>query len=272
MKTKARILCVDDEPNVLKAIRRVFLEEDCEVLTAENAQDAIRILEETQPVQVVIADYRMPGLNGVEFLKAVCRRWPETVRIVLSGYADTAAVVDAVNEGQIYKFISKPWDERDLKHTVANAMERYRLVMENSRLNHDLKRANDELKVMNENLEAMVEQQTERLMVQNAILMRSQKILDRLSVAVVGMDADGLVVQANSRALEMLCRGEGSLMGMDRRESLPEVLNSFHDMVRERGSVREKAKIDGIPVVLMGDLLGSPAQCEGVVIAIISEA
>ncbi|HOJ13067.1 MAG TPA: response regulator [Deltaproteobacteria bacterium] len=271
MSGLARILCVDDEPNVLSAIRRVFIDEDYEVLTATSVEDGLRILSEVQPVQVVIADYRMPGINGVDFLKEVCRRWPDSVRIVLSGYADTAAVVDAVNEAGIYKFMAKPWNDRDLKHTVHNAVEHYRLATENARLNRDLQRANDELKVLNENLEAMVEQQTQELLVQNRILMRAQEILDSLPLAVVGVDGDGIVVQANRAAREILGVGGRGLIGMDRRDALPEVINSFCGLVIEKGSARCRGELYGSPVTLMGNELGSPSKREGVVIAAIRE-
>ena len=111
MEERARILCVDDEPNVLRALERMFLDEEYEILTAPSALEGLQALERIQPVQIVVSDYRMPAMNGVDFLREVCRRWPDTVRIVLSGYADTAAVVAAINDGEIYKFIPKPWND-----------------------------------------------------------------------------------------------------------------------------------------------------------------
>jgi two-component system NtrC family sensor kinase len=120
-----RILCVDDERNVLRAVERLFLDEDYEILSAQTGEEGLLILEHEKNIQIVLSDYRMPGMNGVEFLREVCRRHPETERIVLSGYANTAAVVDAINEGEIYKFIPKPWDDEELKSTIQSGLERY---------------------------------------------------------------------------------------------------------------------------------------------------
>jgi len=117
------ILCVDDEANVLKSLRRLFLDENYEILTAESGQEGLALLEQHQPVQVVISDYRMPEMDGVAFFKEVHERWPDTVRIVLSGYADTAAVVAAINEGQVYKFIPKPWNDDELKVAIGKAVD-----------------------------------------------------------------------------------------------------------------------------------------------------
>jgi len=121
-----KILCVDDEPSVLNALRRLFLDEEYTIITATSAQDGLKLLESEHP-QVVLADYRMPIMNGVEFLKEVLTLWPNTIRIVLSGYADTAAVVAAVNEGQIFKFMAKPWNDDELKLTIAKAIKSYSL-------------------------------------------------------------------------------------------------------------------------------------------------
>jgi two-component system NtrC family sensor kinase len=124
MDQPIRILFVDDEINVLRSLERVFLEENYEILTASTGTEGFSVLQTVSPVQVVISDYRMPGMNGVDFLKEVRKLWPDTVRIVLSGYADAASIVAAINEGQIYKFIPKPWNDDELKVTVVNALER----------------------------------------------------------------------------------------------------------------------------------------------------
>jgi len=160
---KTLILCVDDERNVLRSLERIFLDDDYEILTASSAEEGLRILEDNGPFQVVISDYRMPAMDGVEFLKEVYRRWPDTVRIVLSGYADTAAIVSAINEGRIYKFIPKPWNDNELRVTVANALERYALQKRNRELLAELSRANDEL-------EQKVKQRTSELELRNHAL------------------------------------------------------------------------------------------------------
>lgn len=124
MRETTRILFVDDEPHILRAIKRLFMDEAYEILTALSGTEGLRVLESADPVPVVVSDYRMPGMNGVSFLSEVRRRWPDTVRIVLSGYADTAAVVAAVDEGRISRFVPKPWDDHELKAAVASALNR----------------------------------------------------------------------------------------------------------------------------------------------------
>ena len=109
-------------------------------------------------------------MNGVEFLSEVRKRWPETVRIVLSGYADTAAIVSAINEGQIYRFVAKPWNDDELRVTVANALERYDLGRKNLELTEELRRKNDELTTLNRDLERRVIERTEALTTQNRLL------------------------------------------------------------------------------------------------------
>jgi len=121
MGEPTRILCVDDERNILRSLTRPFLDDPYEILTAPSGAERLLILAQSGTVPVVISDYRMPGMNGVEFLSEVRKRWPETVRIVLSGYADTGAIVSAINEGQIYRFVAKPWNEDELRVAVANA-------------------------------------------------------------------------------------------------------------------------------------------------------
>jgi len=148
MCEQVRILCVDDEVNVLQSLRRMFLDDDYELLTASSAAEGLEILKREDPVQIVISDYRMPVMNGVDFFREVCAKWPDTVRIVLSGYADAAAIVAAINEGQIYKFVPKPWNDDELKVTVVNALEKYRLQKYNALLLDKLSRSNEKLILM----------------------------------------------------------------------------------------------------------------------------
>ena len=131
MGENIKLLCVDDERNVLRALERIFMDEEYEILTASSGEEGLAFLAENPDIQVVISDYRMPGMNGVEFLRQVCEKHPDTVRIVLSGYADTTAVVSAINEGQIYKFVSKPWSDEELRQTVAKAVESFALHHQN---------------------------------------------------------------------------------------------------------------------------------------------
>ncbi|MGV1099511.1 response regulator [Thiovibrio sp. JS02] len=224
MQEAVRILCVDDEVNVLRALERLFLDEEYEILRACSGEEGLEILEAEPAVQVVLSDYRMPGMNGVDFLKKVCALRPDTVRIVLSGYADTAAVVEAINEGKIYKFIPKPWNDDELKVTISKALDFYFLQKKNRELTEDLSASNEELRLLNENLEQLVRERTEELLFQNRVLRHSQFILDALPVGVLGLDVDNAIVQCNHSAGEVIGTACGVLTGTRAREVLPRAL------------------------------------------------
>ena len=138
MSDTIKLLCVDDERNVLRALERIFMDDDYEILTASSGEEGLCHFDKNPDISVVISDYRMPDMNGVEFLSQVCKKYPNTVRIVLSGYADTASVVSAINEGQIYKFVSKPWSDEELRQTVAKAVESFALHQQNQRMSMEL--------------------------------------------------------------------------------------------------------------------------------------
>jgi type II secretory ATPase GspE/PulE/Tfp pilus assembly ATPase PilB-like protein/FixJ family two-component response regulator len=128
------ILFVDDEINVLKAMQRIFRQESYRLLTAKNGSEALQVLQDQHTVHVVVCDYRMPGMTGAELLKQVKAKWPGTIRIMLTGYADVDAVMGAVNEGAVYKFITKPWNDHDIRLTIGLALEQYDLIQENNHL------------------------------------------------------------------------------------------------------------------------------------------
>jgi DNA-binding NtrC family response regulator len=144
-----RILLVDDEPHIISSLKRVLLEESYEILSASNAEEGLKLLEGTR-VKVVISDERMPGMDGAEFLSIVRNSHPETVRIMLTGYASLEAAMKAVNGGEIYRFFMKPWDDLELILAIRTAVERYDLEEENRRLLAIVRRQARELKAMEE--------------------------------------------------------------------------------------------------------------------------
>ena len=125
--TGYRILLVDDEPNVLKALQRVFRQENYEVVTVASGQEALALLRK-EIFHLIISDYMMPGMTGAELLKQVKALKPETIRIMLTGHADTGAVMGAINEGAVYKFILKPWNDDELRVTVALPLQHRWLI------------------------------------------------------------------------------------------------------------------------------------------------
>lgn len=158
----AGILFVDDEANVLKALRRLFHNEPYVTYFASSGAEGLEILRQNA-VDLIISDMRMPEMSGAEFLTQVVMQWPETIRILLTGYADMQSTIDAVNKGRIYNYCNKPWNDEELKLLVRNALEQKRLREERDRLSDIVHQQNQELKELNEHLEEKVEQRTEQL-------------------------------------------------------------------------------------------------------------
>jgi FixJ family two-component response regulator len=157
------ILIVDDERNILTALGRLFRKEPYRILTADNAEEALLILKQGEQPKVIISDQRMPKIDGAEFLALVKDILPDTIRIMLTGFSDINAAMEAINKGGIYRYILKPWNDQELKITVKRAIERYDLVQQNMGLTQELKQKNITLENLNQNLEQMVKERTSEL-------------------------------------------------------------------------------------------------------------
>lgn len=127
------IMIVDDEPNILNALGRLFRREGFNVITAESGEAGLELIRKNE-VAVVISDQRMPGIDGVEFLQQLMVLSPDTIRFMLTGYADMKSVLDAINRGEVYRFITKPWDDEKLKEVVSEALEKYRVAVSSKKL------------------------------------------------------------------------------------------------------------------------------------------
>lgn len=141
------LLLVDDSPSVIASLKRVFYAEDIDIYSAESGTTGLDILAQ-RPIKVVISDEMMPGMTGTEFLKAVKERYPFVIRMILTGNASIEAAMRAVNEGEIYRFFSKPWDDVQLLLAVRSAFEKYDLEAENRLLLQTVKRQAVELKLI----------------------------------------------------------------------------------------------------------------------------
>ncbi|MBI4715343.1 MAG: response regulator [Nitrospirae bacterium] len=180
MESSARqtILLVDDEENILNALRRALRKEPYDILTATAGPEGLRLLE-GRTVALVCSDHRMPEMSGVEFLDQVKRRSPETLRIMLTGYADIHAATEAINRGEVYRFISKPWDDEDLRGIIREAVSRYALIRENRELHRLTELQNLELKELNTHLERKVEERTREVQAKNRELGNLYQDLER---------------------------------------------------------------------------------------------
>lgn len=123
------ILCVDDEAGILSALRRLFRAKGLAVQVAQSGQAGLALMQ-TQAFDLVISDMRMPEMDGVTFLEQVRLRWPDTMRLLLTGYADINAVMGAINKGEIYRYIAKPWDDNDIFLVVRGALQHRAMEME----------------------------------------------------------------------------------------------------------------------------------------------
>lgn len=157
------ILLVDDEADVLNALKRLFrTRKHITVFTVSDAREAIKILSQNQ-IDLVISDQKMPGVEGHKFLGYVKDHFPDVVRIMLSGYAEQENMLAAINKGEVYRFITKPWDNQDLLVTVEKALEHGSLERENRRLSEELRLKNEHLEELNKDLEEKVKQRTANL-------------------------------------------------------------------------------------------------------------
>lgn len=156
---KQNILFVDDEENVLRSLQRLFADEEYEVYTAISAEKGLDALKENE-IAVIVSDMRMPGMSGVEFLERARELYPDSIRIVLSGYADANVMMDAINKGSTHRYVTKPWNDDELVSTIRDSAERYRLTQENRYLTGLTLKQNEELKKWSAELELNVQEQT----------------------------------------------------------------------------------------------------------------
>ncbi len=267
-----KILCVDDEKNVLRALQRVFMDEHFDILTAASGEEGLALIEKNPDILLIISDYRMPGMNGVDFLKKAFEQLPDSIRIVLSGYADTASVVSAINEGKIYKFIPKPWNDDELLLTIKEAIEVYYLRQKNERLADDLMEANDELIQLNEGLEEQVASRTAELKFQIRAMRFSHNVMDAMPAAVLGLAPDGLIVLGNKLSETLFSDKAQSLVGMDWKQIFPENLQYIASCVVENGHAEQEVTINDKAFLVRGAQLPPTEDQEGIVLMLSPQA
>ena len=156
------VLFVDDELNILKAVQRLLRDGEMSVLCASRASEALELLER-HPVQVVVSDQRMPEVSGVDFLAQVRSRHPDIVRIMLTGYTEMTVAVEAINRGEIFRLITKPWNDDELRATLRQAFDHAAMKHEIKRLNQVTREQNFKLQDMNRSLEAKVRDRTKQV-------------------------------------------------------------------------------------------------------------
>jgi response regulator RpfG family c-di-GMP phosphodiesterase len=235
------ILCVDDEENILNALKRLLRNEEYRMFATADIDEAFTILEKN-PVHLVISDQRMPQMSGTEFLSTVKTRYPEVIRIILTGCTDVDSITEAVNKGLIYKFLLKPWNDEDLKLDIRQALGQYDLILNNRRLQETILEQNEQLRLMNENLEEMVRKRTKELEIKNHALELARAILEDVPVAVVGVGAEGIVAFINREASRLAGTAFSISVGRDIADSIPpEIAAEIMKNIDIRKTVRLKA-------------------------------
>lgn len=137
------VLYIDDEIHNLNSFKAAF-RRDFNIHVAQSAREGRKILEQNE-IAVIVTDQRMPVMTGIEFLESIIPVYPDTIRILLTGFSDINAVMDAINRGQVYKYLVKPWADEELKMYIQNAIEIYHLRKENRELANKLELANKQL-------------------------------------------------------------------------------------------------------------------------------
>jgi response regulator RpfG family c-di-GMP phosphodiesterase len=267
------LLLVDDEENITSALVRLLRRDGYQILRANSGEAGLELLTQNE-VGVIISDQRMPGMTGVEFLGKVRELYPDTVRVVLSGYTELNSVTDAINRGAVYKFLTKPWEDELLRANVEEAFQRYEMKMENARLARELKTANDELLRINHELEQRVQEKTREVMRNLEILQVSQEVLERLPVAVVGVGNDGVIAIANRNAHRMFLANESHpLLGEIATDVIPaEFMNCISGAEGNKPDGKLQCRLaDGRHAKCWCSPMGEMSLSKGIVLVMVAD-
>lgn len=250
-----RVMLVDDEVCILRSLTRLLRNEPYELITANSPTEALELLS-LQPVDLIISDQRMPEMCGTELLKRVCQQWPHTIRIILSGYSEVSSILNAVNEGAIYKYLTKPWNDEELKLNIRRAVEQVALIDQNQSLLRRIEEQNHQLVAANEQLH---QRATDAMFG----LSFTRELLNTISAGVIGVDTDGMVVGTNDRAAELLGVGFTELHGAQAEHVLPQELLGVLETHEASGTdeyCTEIALSDGPVQVCTRDLIVDKAK------------
>lgn len=208
------VLFVDDEVNILKAIQRLLRNEQMTVLTASRPQEALELLDRSD-AQLVVSDQRMPEMSGVDLLSSVRERHPDMVRMMLTGYTEMNIAVEAINKGEIYRLITKPWNDDELKATLRQAFDHFDLKREIKRLNQVTREQNFKLQDMNKNLEGKVRDRTRQLDVKNKELRTAY--IQTIRALAEAIDAKDAYTRGHSERVAVYASRIAREMNLDRQ-------------------------------------------------------
>ncbi len=225
--TTYTVLFVDDEPNILRAIKRALFTMDITLLLADSGAKALDLMSK-HDVHVVISDMKMPQMSGAELLEQVAINYPETFRVVLTGYADIESTIKAVNQGKIHRYLQKPWDNQELIAVVEEGLERVKLKAENLRLQKLTRLQNKKLRDVNASLEQVVQKRTRQIKAALNKIEKHNLAMEQVLFNVISINPDingkfaieGLTYrQAENRYISLTANKSDSDLGEDDGET-----------------------------------------------------
>ncbi|HEX8964685.1 MAG TPA: HD domain-containing phosphohydrolase [Rhodocyclaceae bacterium] len=268
------LLFVDDDAGIVAALRRLFRPLGYRIFTAQSGAAALDILA-AEAVDLVVSDMRMPNMDGAAFLREVRARWPGAVRLLLTGYSDIASTIAAINQGEIYRYISKPWNDEEIVCTVRDALERRRLERENLRLGELTRRQNEQLKELNAGLELKVAERTAELMQALDSLEAAHGELKRGFLGTVRVfsgliELRGSRLAGHSRRVAELARAMAPRLGLDDTAAQDLVMAALlHDIgkIGLPDTVLERP-FNALPAEVRAEVMKHPATGQMVILGI----
>ncbi|HTH43816.1 MAG TPA: EAL domain-containing protein [Oxalicibacterium sp.] len=257
-KPERKLLLVDDEPGILSALRRQLRLDGYKIMTACDGASGLEVLAQTK-IDVIVSDQRMPGMTGVEFLRKVKTLYPDTVRIVLSGFTELQSVTDAVNEGAIYKFLTKPWDDNQLRGHIAHAFQHKEMADENRRLNLQVRVANQGLASANRELETALLYKQQQIQRREISLDIVREALQHVPMPIIGLDEDQIIAFANGAACELF-DSAGAMLGTPIAELIPVLANPMPEDISEQS---HEVGINGTQFNIVSRRMGQGTQSRG---------
>lgn len=257
---KRTLLLVDDEANILSALRRLFRPCGYNIILANSGAEGLERIKETS-VDVIISDQRMPGMTGVEFLREAKVLCPDTMRIVLSGYTELQSITDAINEGAIYKFLTKPWDDELLKAQIEGAFRHKEMLDENLQLTRAIKDMNVQLAQANAKLEKQISVNEARIEKRETLMGATTELLQNIPCPMIGLDSDGVLTFLNDEGQTCLGLDAGAVLGEQADAVLPPALMAAAQQVL--GSRQNVVHLQGHPYWVMSRSLGPEQRGSG---------
>lgn len=230
LKYKHTILVIDDEVSVTKSLNRLFRLEGFNTIEANSGQEGIEILKKLEkPVSGIISDQRMPNMTGSQFMQKAKSIAPDAFRILLTGYSDINAIIEALNMGEIHKYITKPWKDNELVLQVKESLKQYELILENRRLNNIIKKQNKELKEINKSLEQKVEERTIQIKQKNLEL--EQGLFNTVRAFASLIDNSAPEIAGHGRRVSLFAKQVAQIIELPEKEIMNvEIAGLLHDI------------------------------------------